>query len=104
LSQSQHRQPQFNGHSDSQIVEPVPSTSTVNHSASDQALIQQKKKLKFQIENMGNVMKCRTDAVNRYISPLEDQISPVKEFLQEYNEGANNLHKLQRRKMELEDK
>jgi len=53
---------------------------------------------------MGNVMKCRTDAVNRYISPLEDQISPVKEFLQEYNEGANNLHKLQRRKMELEDK
>jgi len=56
-------QPQFNGHDDSQIVEPVPSTSTVDHSDSDQALIQQKNKLKFQIENMGNVMKCCTDAV-----------------------------------------
>jgi len=49
-------------------------------------------------------MKCRTDAVNRYISLLENQISPVKEFLQEYNEGADNLHELQRKKMELKDK
>jgi len=53
---------------------------------------------------MGNVMKCCTDAVNRYISLLEDQISPVKESLQEYNEGADDLHELQRKEMELKDK
>jgi len=50
---------------------------------------------------MGNVMKSRTDAVNRYISLLKNQTSPVKEFLQEYNEGADDLYKLQCKKVEL---
>ncbi|KYM89269.1 Serine/threonine-protein kinase A-Raf [Atta colombica] len=102
--QNEDRMNEYNGYDDSQqIVESVPSTSTAIHSDSYQSLIQEKKSLKFEIDNIGKVMTCCKTAVNRWLSVLDEEF-PEKEYLQEYEEGADKLHELQCIEIELENK
>jgi len=102
--QNEDRMNECNGYDDSQqIVESVPSTSTAIHSDSYQSLIQEKKSLKFEIDNIGKVMTCCKTAVNRWLSVLDEEF-PEKEYLQEYEEGADKLHELQCIEIELENK
>ncbi|XP_018406092.1 PREDICTED: serine/threonine-protein kinase B-raf isoform X2 [Cyphomyrmex costatus] len=102
--QNEDRMNERNGYDDNQkIVESIPSTSSAIHSDSYQSLIQEKKTLKFEIDNIAKVMTCCKTAVNRWLSVLDEEF-PEKEYLQEYEEGADKLHELQCIEIELESK
>lgn len=104
-SQNEDEMKRRGGYDDNQpIIEPVPSTSSVSHSASYQSLIREKNSLKFEIDNIGKVMTCCKTAVNRWLSVLDEHRFPEKEYLKEYEEGTDKLHELQCLEMELESK
>ncbi|XP_011168769.1 serine/threonine-protein kinase A-Raf [Solenopsis invicta] len=93
-----------NGHDNSQksIQSAIPSTSiSASHSISYHSLIRERNYLKFEIDNIGKVMKCCKNAVKRWLSVIDDEAFPEEEYLQEYIEGTNTLHELQRKEMEL---
>ncbi|XP_012542189.1 raf homolog serine/threonine-protein kinase Raf [Monomorium pharaonis] len=80
----------------------VPSTSiSANHTISYHNLIRERNYLNFEIDNIGKVMKCCKNAVKRWLSVINDEAFPEEEYLQEYIEGTNTLHELQRKEMEL---